>query len=273
MTTAPKMDMPALPRPAAQSDLTRTRIHDLPVVVWLGLPLALVALRLLSPMLGLERWEMIMSDEFGLVELCTAAVLVFGIIIACMIMRRRRSLPRLASVAMALGGLSVHYFLGEEISWGQHYLGYATPESIASLNSQEEFNLHNLDLPVDLFDNIPRQIMLIATFIGGVFLPLLWRQRLERPEARQTLEYWIVPNYRLVPISLLAVFSNIPAKLIGEDASGAFAEGSYLSMVFLLDIGETKELAFAGVMTLYLLSVLLRVRSLPSQQATDASTS
>jgi len=33
---------------------------------------------------------------------------------------------------------------GEEISWGQHYLNYATPEFWKSHNVQAEFNVHNL---------------------------------------------------------------------------------------------------------------------------------
>ena len=36
--------------------------------------------------------------------------------------------------------------LGEETSWGQVYGWYSAPESIAAVNAQEEFNLHNLDV-------------------------------------------------------------------------------------------------------------------------------
>ena len=36
--------------------------------------------------------------------------------------------------------------LGEETSWGQVYGIYAAPEAVASVNAQEEFNLHNLDV-------------------------------------------------------------------------------------------------------------------------------
>ena len=31
----------------------------------------------------------------------------------------------------------------EEISFGQHFLGFITPESVRSLNSQGEANIHN----------------------------------------------------------------------------------------------------------------------------------
>lgn len=33
---------------------------------------------------------------------------------------------------------------GEEISWGQRLIGFRTPEALASVNAQQEFNLHNL---------------------------------------------------------------------------------------------------------------------------------
>ena len=35
---------------------------------------------------------------------------------------------------------------GEETSWLQHYIGYATPEPLQEINTQEEFNLHNLNI-------------------------------------------------------------------------------------------------------------------------------
>jgi hypothetical protein len=35
---------------------------------------------------------------------------------------------------------------GEETSWLQHQLGYATPGVVSGINSQGEFNLHNLSI-------------------------------------------------------------------------------------------------------------------------------
>jgi len=34
---------------------------------------------------------------------------------------------------------------GEELSWGQHILGYEVPDAVANANRQREFNLHNLN--------------------------------------------------------------------------------------------------------------------------------
>lgn len=51
-----------------------------------------------------------------------------------------------------LAGFSLMCFLalGEEASWGQHYLGYETPDALAAVNVQNEMNLHNTDLAVVL---------------------------------------------------------------------------------------------------------------------------
>ena len=43
-------------------------------------------------------------------------------------------------------GLALLFFFGagEEISWGQRIFGFETPETVAQVNKQEEFNAHNL---------------------------------------------------------------------------------------------------------------------------------
>ena len=48
--------------------------------------------------------------------------------------------------------------LGEELSWGQHFFQYQTPKSLVEFNTQQEFNIHNLNLgkmlgipPVSIF--------------------------------------------------------------------------------------------------------------------------
>lgn len=52
-------------------------------------------------------------------------------------------LKRLVYLALAL----LFFFgAGEEISWGQRIFQVATPGSLAAVNSQDELNLHNLDI-------------------------------------------------------------------------------------------------------------------------------
>ena len=48
---------------------------------------------------------------------------------------------RLAYLLLAVVFL---FFAGEEISWGQRFLGIETPEAIREINSQDELSVHNL---------------------------------------------------------------------------------------------------------------------------------
>ena len=45
-----------------------------------------------------------------------------------------------------LGGLALLFGAGEEISWGQRLFGFATPEFLKTVNAQDEFNVHNINL-------------------------------------------------------------------------------------------------------------------------------
>ena len=44
--------------------------------------------------------------------------------------------------------LAFFFAFGEEISWGQRIFGISTPEAIKSINFQDEFNIHNLIIPL-----------------------------------------------------------------------------------------------------------------------------
>src|SRR6185503_10252542 len=75
--------------------------------------------------------------------LVTSILFFYGFILA------RRTLDTswvsLAKKLIYLGLALLFFFgAGEEISWGQRILGFATPETLSHINRQEEFNLHNL---------------------------------------------------------------------------------------------------------------------------------
>ena len=53
----------------------------------------------------------------------------------------RRIFPRCAYI---LGGIALTLFAGEEISWGQRIIDFETPAFLADLNSQRQFNIHNI---------------------------------------------------------------------------------------------------------------------------------
>jgi hypothetical protein len=73
-------------------------------------------------------------------------------------------------VVLALMGLTAFLILMEEISWGQHYLGFATPEILAS-NDQREANFHNFY--TWQFENLYYGTAVLV-FIA---LPFFWSER------------------------------------------------------------------------------------------------
>ncbi len=51
-----------------------------------------------------------------------------------------------------LGGVLMVFVAGEEISWGQRIFGFATPDFLASVNTQNEFNVHNIKNSLSKFN-------------------------------------------------------------------------------------------------------------------------
>ncbi len=67
-----------------------------------------------------------------------------------------------------LGGIAMLFATGEEISWGQRIVGFSTPDFLINLNSQKEFNLHNiLELKIHKWDTYG--ILMLCMVTCGAF--------------------------------------------------------------------------------------------------------
>lgn len=73
-----------------------------------------------------------------------------------------------AKIVLILG-LAAIFFTGEEISWGQTYLQWDTPEQL--LEHNRETNLHNLDHPLGVSLNSLGSTFILVMMVG---LPLAW---------------------------------------------------------------------------------------------------
>lgn len=115
------------------------------------------------------------DKESGAVENITAVLLAVAIYFVTSTLWRALFAPSVAFKAstilwLVIFGLGCIYFLGEEISWGQHLFGWATPESWMEVNDQGETNLHNTS---GWLDQIPRTVLTIGIIVGGLLCPLL----------------------------------------------------------------------------------------------------
>ena len=96
--------------------------------------------------------------------------------------------------AMFVGGI---FLSGEEASWGQHYLGWATPEGWSELNDQQETNLHNVS---HLLDQLPRGVLVAGIMITGLIYPWIL---LNRPGLLPKRFNFTYPPLALVPLALV----------------------------------------------------------------------
>jgi len=231
---------------------------DLPAILWVGVPIASLAVGLLTPLLGYPAWLSLMMGEFGFLEQATVVFLVAALVFWVLILRRRRSLPVRVRWVMVLGGLAAIFFLGEEISWGQHYLRFTPPAAVVEINRKDEFNLHNIEgVWGNLFNNFPRQVMLLGCLVVGVVVPLVLRPRVRRIQDPRSFWFWVIPTRRLVPICLLAVFSTVPEHILNQWYR--VADDTYLGMAFVDSAGEFKEYCYAFVILLYFWSLWRRL--------------
>ena len=226
---------------------------EIPKTVWLLLPFFVALLPYVARMISLGSDKYIYG-ELGVIENLTV-IFLFVAIIACFVFLTSKKKYNFLSfrVWVILFLLGTIYYAGEEISWGQHYFGWGTPESWKDVNDQQETNLHNT---AAIFDQIPRTLLSIAALVGGVLIPIYRRFKNHTPNEHSFLD-WLLPTYVCIPAALLSLLVSWHEKLY------EFLE---VSIPVVLDIraGETKECLLALFMMMYALSIWYRNRNVNS---------
>ena len=92
-----------------------------------------------------QPWFYRITDEDQLVEWLQVVVLLIASGAFLLLTRRHwrdgRRISAVISILLAVGAFVV---VGEEISWGQRILGWATPPTLDAINEQGETNIHNI---------------------------------------------------------------------------------------------------------------------------------
>ena len=81
-----------------------------------------------------------LGDEDGIFEWVSFFSFLFASVLFF------KSYKKNKNIYLLLLSIVMFFAAGEEISWGQRIIGFATPESIKNNNVQKEFNLHNLEV-------------------------------------------------------------------------------------------------------------------------------
>jgi hypothetical protein len=229
--------------------------QDLPVLLWAVFPPVMLLVLIFLAYANPEIFQLMMAkdDEGGIVEHATVLVLLPGIAAGfAVFFYHRKDLPHpWLGWWVLMWTLACIFFAGEEISWGQWFFEWKSPEVFKQLNSQEETNLHNMT--PWLFQK-PQALVEIWIILGGLVLPL-WRRYKKNiwilPD--QTWNYWLWPTYVCMPAAGFALLLRFIKPVFNA---------APLFQLERLGSGELREYYIALFLGLYLLSFWFRIRRL-----------
>ncbi len=152
---------------------------------------------------------------------------------------------RLLTAWMVLMAVCSFYLAGEEASWGQHYLGWVTPDDIAELNDQGETNLHNMS---HWLDQKPRLILVISIIFSTLVIPWLL---VNKPDLPPRIFDFVYPGLFLAPLAIAVLLTEMITQF--KDVFPDHWDD-------LVRPGEFQELYIAWYLLAYALLLLERAR-------------
>jgi hypothetical protein len=142
----------------------------------------------------------IIPEGYGILEFSQFIILLVALAIAVRLLFkpfvRKRPFVFAVTIIAVLGCI---YTAGEEMSWGQHFFHWKTPEYWAMVNRQQETNLHNI---YPAFEQWPRTVVALGVAIGGILVPLA---AAFFPRVRSNRMSLFLPASALLPTAVIAM--------------------------------------------------------------------
>ncbi len=218
--------------------------------LWLWLPLAYLPFE--SAIRAIDRdgsfHERVFMHEDGFVEMTTAVLLIPAALLAI-----RRTLwlwrggARKAAALLSVFVLACLFLLGEETSYGQHFLGWQSPEYFQEHNLQEETNIHNLQ---SFNKSRLKWTALICMFVVGIVLPLAFRRHgVPAWLSRSALGPVLLRSTICLPTVVMAWAMHLAAKGMYRFYDFEFHDNGFV------DVREITELYVAFFLLLYALAL------------------
>ena len=160
---------------------------------------------------GNSGYHPFMWNENGIIETIQIVILFLTIILLVQILINKQKSKKIKQFVL-LSFFGVSYIFLEEISWGQHFFHFESPNILTNENSllfnkQGEFNLHNIS---NLFNEIPRSLILIWCSLS---IPLL---KIMKFNKNHNFKLIIQPNKNLAYLSYTILLISLPDLIINK---------------------------------------------------------
>jgi len=239
-------------------DAAGFRVNDsqLPQYAWLWLPLLLTVMILGARSIGDTAFFWMTNNELGFGENFTALCFLLVAVCGFKLARDRDAFEGhwVRHLFLAIGAVAL-FVTGEEISWGQHFFGWGTPDWLADINKQQETNLHNT--AENLLDQKPRAVASFLILLAGAVAPFLYRKGLLSFLDRYPAIVWLIPAATLAPTAVL-VFAPRIVDRIQVWFKVSVPEPFFITTRHYQEIQEMFIGLFAA---LYMIDLVLRVRA------------
>ena len=153
-------------------------------------------------------WNVFIWQENGLVEILQVILLFITILILLnfYFLKKKHLSSSLLKKFLIVEICGLSYLLLEEISWGQHALGFETfkiflDEKNFFYNHQKEMNLHNTSR---IFNEFPRILVMIWCSLSIIIL------KFSKLKNKKELLPIVIPNEKLIFISYLLLAFCLP---------------------------------------------------------------
>tara|TARA_B100001057_G_scaffold51549_1_gene45806 strand:+ start:294 stop:1127 length:834 start_codon:yes stop_codon:yes gene_type:complete len=161
---------------------------------------------------GNQGWNNAIWQENGVIEILQIIVLFVTLSILIKLYLNKYFKSKLIKVFLIIEIIGITYIFFEEISWGQHFIKFKTPELFMNndsffYNKQEEFNLHNTS---NFFNELPRSLILIWCSLSI----LIYRSISSLKNS--SFGIIIEPNKNLLILSYLILILSIPDLIVNK---------------------------------------------------------
>ena len=145
--------------------------------------------------------------ENGFIEIFQTIIIFISLLILIKFFFLKKNINKKIISFLLVIFFGLIYIFLEEISWGQHFFNFKTPEILLKeglfFNKQGETNLHNIS---NLFNQIPRNLVLFWCSLSIIFCRLFFN--------KSSITKLVEPNKKLIILSLIILAITISVIIV-----------------------------------------------------------